>query len=495
MMRVRSFLMLLAALCLAGPALGASCAIYDMASFRSCIALGTAVDHYSLQNDITCSGSDCCAAGHAMLSINSRNGVTIQGNGYVIARRSSQRVCPAIWVQSSSNLLINALQIDEDESVPRCLGDDKTCFSTIEIRDSTNVTLESVGVYHAKAHGVGANSTNGFVLNNSTISNSGVLGVYIGDAALTRLPSKNVSVTNSVIAHTGTNAVTFWNVASPSPGNENLIRGNVIENNHYVGGYLTDTFKPDFNTGGQVFIHSAQSAVIDNNVIANGRCPTCAGFPPPGWRGTFRGIPAVEVGPGRLTNVRINANKILNHTGAFIFANLANVDSTNAIWNNDSRGVERNFHVRNSSWSPNIGSNPIGNYSPSATWSGAPLYRLYSGGFHQEANFRSQHGSSLHEGTFRLATYPLPRGSNRPIYRCLIWTNTNNDFPSLDPGCESPSFYLHSVLGYSFPPGYPGAQPFYRCLVRSSSTDHFVSWNPNCEGQTFVQALGYAIPQ
>jgi hypothetical protein len=490
-MRMHRIISALVVSIFAGPAFAATCNIYDMASLQNCVAQGLAVDTYSFQSDVACWGTDCCT----MLNVSHRSGVTIQGNGRLIARRSQQKVCPAILVNYSSNVSINSLQIDEDEAAARCLGDE-ACPGTIEIRNSENVTLESVGVYHAKKVGVGANDTDGFVLNNSTISNAGVLGVFVGDQAESGKPARNISVKNSVISHTGVNGVTFWNVTAPSGGGDNYITNNIIDNNHYVGGYYTPTFSPYFNNGGQLFIKAAQWTYVANNLIANGGCDSCRGFSPLG--GHYSGIPAIEVGPGTLSYTRFHANRVRNSNGPFIFANSASVDFTNAIWENDSRGMSLDYHVRGGSWFPQTGPNGFGNYTPSAAMSGklhAAIYRLYSAGFHQEANFRTQHGNSVHETTFGLSSYPLPRGPSRPIYRCLIWHTGSNDFPSLDQNCESPSFFLHSILGYSYPAGHPGAQPFYRCLVRSSSTDHFLSWDPNCEGQNFIQTLGYAIPR
>lgn len=471
-------------------ALAAPCTVTDMASLRSCLNQGAAIDYYDIQSDFSCSGADCCAAGEALISLSGRNGVRIQGNNRVITRYGNQKVCPAITLHGATNIAINSLLIDEDASTPRCIGTDN-CPPTIFAYGGSNFMLEGVGIWNAKASGVSVHIVDNFVLNNSTIVHAGILGFYAGAG------SNHVKVQRSVIARSGANGVAFQNVVGGNTQEENLIWNNVLDSNHELGAYVTPSTSPNFANGGQIFVPYARSVGIGFNVIANGRCTDCRGWGP-GGNQPGGGISAIELGnEGPLDFITIYWNKILNHYGPSFFVNGSRMNGNSAIYDNDSRGVLSQWYVRNGgNFKPSQGRNASGDYRPSAYSSGymsGAIQRVYSSGFHQEANWIGQHAGALFERTFHLADWPLPRASNRPIYRCLTWTNTANDFPSLDPNCEG--YYLHSILGYSYPASHPGAQPFYRCLIQSPPYDQFVSSDASCEGHYNAAFLGYFIPQ
>jgi hypothetical protein len=471
-------------------ALASTCTVTDVDSLRNCINQGAAVDYYDIQSDFSCSGADCCASGDALISLNGRNGVTIQGNGHVITRHSNQRVCPAITLHGAANIAISSLQIDEDESAPRCVGNEN-CPGTIYAYEGSNFTLEDVGIWNSKSVGISVHGVNQFLLNNSTIVRAGVIGVYAGGG------STGVKVLRSVIARSGANGIAFQNVLGPNSLSHNLIWKNVLDGNHELGAYVTPLSSPRFVNGGQIYIPYAKSVDVGSNVIVNGRCTDCRGWGP-GGNEAGGGISAIELGnEGWLDYVTISWNKIRNHFGVSFFVNSTKMSGTSAIWDNDSRGVKGLWFSRNTgNFGPSSGRNSYGDYSPSAYSSGylsGAIQRVYSAGFHQEANWLGQHPGALFEQAFRLADWPLPRGSKAPIYRCLTWPTTSNDFVSLDSGCEG--YHLHSILGYSYPANHPGAQPFYRCMIPTAPYDQFVSSDAGCEGQYSHGFLGYFIPQ
>jgi len=142
---------------------------------------------------------------------------------------------------------------------------------------------------------------------------------------------------------------------------------------------------------------------------------------------------------------------------------------------------------------PTFGTNPIGDYSPSANSYGYLsnfIQKMSVSGYLVEANWTWQHPGGVLRATYGLLGYPRARTSMKPIYRCLA--GSTNDFPSLDANCEGAGFSLHSILGYSYEPDFPGAVPLYRCWTGSQ---HFVSTDVNCEGATNVLHLGYTVVQ
>src|SRR5262249_25015042 len=115
------------------------------------------------------------------------------------------------------------------------------------------------------------------------------------------------------------------------------------------------------------------------------------------------------------------------------------------------------------------------------------IHRLNYQGVHEEASIRNERSGATVEAIFVLSPFPRVGAYNRPIFRCFVSGSATRDFPSFDEGCEG--HHLHSILGYSYEPSYPGVLPFYRCRVGG---DHFASWDSGCEGQISEGILGYA---
>lgn len=488
----------------AGPALGTTCTIYDINSLKACLSQGA--DYLDFQGDVTCSGADCCGVdGGGLINLNARSYVTINGNGHLIRRTENQYSCPALRVYGSNNISIVGLRIDEGEETPRCLGKNPfTCVTTVEFTSSSSIYIEDFGVYNAKLNGILVEDVDGFNLNNSVVSNAGVLGVYVGSQ---QHPSTNVWITNSVIAHSGANGLTLQGVhGDVSDGLDNVIRGNVFNTNHIFGAFNEGVSPPNFNDGGQVYIAEASSVAFDYNLIADGHCFNCIGFTPRYSPWTEGAVPAFEFGAsptrggGPIDYVLINSNKIRNvHGAVYVAAQHADIRPTTAIWGNDIKGAlayvythrETGFRLRG----PTFGYDDRTEYSPSGYTGGYLsnyLFRMYnySNGRHHEANWTWQHPNAGLIQTFMLAGYPRPRASSKPIYRCLVSSGTGDDFVSFDMNCEG--FLLHSVLGYSFEPDYPGAVPIYRCLI---GYEHFVTSDPGCGGFINEGMYAYGVLQ
>jgi hypothetical protein len=83
---------------------------------------------------------------------------------------------------------------------------------------------------------------------------------------------------------------------------------------------------------------------------------------------------------------------------------------------------------------------------------------------------------------------PNPATGRHALYSCFIG---NDQFTSLDPGCEGQRVIgLEGWVYSSRPSSWPQKVAIYRCTV-SANGEHFVSSNPGCEGQHTEGVLGY----
>lgn len=459
----------------------ATCHINDVATLMSCMQYKSTYDTFQLTNDVVCGqgpGNSCCSGANSpLLDFNNFQNKILDGNGHRLTRLAQQKACPAIQVSGASNIQISNLTIDENGNVPPC-GPFDGCAPTIEIVDSTDITLNGVHINDGKGNSVNAWGVNGLNFLNSSISNAGVIGLYVGHAVYRQ--SYRLQVRNSVFAGARANGLAIEGAGGTSP-TDNVIANNVFNRNHHHG--LWSDGNGGLYNGGQLYLARASNLTVANNTFGDGRCFNCS----------TSQIWAVEFGTANsadgmtLSNIQLSNNYIFNHLGVGFFLNPNSpVDGTLQISGNKVFGVTSLSNFT----SLNLGSNNVGDAPITLSHEGLNGYELFrlNGAFHFESSWAMP--NTVQEARMALSLSPRPGARRTPIYRCVQSTVAQNDFPSLDANCEGQ--VLHSILGYSFEPGHPGAQAFYRCRVGS---DHFASWDPGCEGQVVDGPLGYAVPR
>lgn len=469
-----------------------TCTISDLPSLANCVNNRSSYQTLQVTANLSCSGQSCCGSGSgggALINLDGSSGISLSGNGFTLTRHLSAslpaKACPAISAASASQVSISNLNIDDDSTIPAC-GVSDGCTGSIYLNGANGITISGVAIYNAKASAVYAWSSNNVSIDQSTVSNTGIIGIYVGDGTYSpATASNNISITNSTIAYSQTNGIALQGVYGT-----NRIENNNIEGNHHHGLWLQPNGLP--YDGGQIYIPNASDVAVDNNVIADGYCDNCQ-------NPMVMGLELA--GEGTLNSLNIYENYMYNSYGSALFLDSGGqIDSSTLVWSNVVRGFT-DFLLNDSGGttlsSATIGNNSVGDSIPTlnleGTWAHT-IYRLSYSGFHEEADTSTERPGATLEGTFVLANYPMPGANPSPIFRCFVNDSTTNDFPSFDRACEGQGFQnLHSILGYSVAPTQPGAQPFYRCAVIGSS-DHFVSWDSHCEGQNVESLLGYAVP-
>lgn len=470
-----------------------TCTISDLPSLTNCVANRASYKAFQMTANVSCSDQSCCGSGSgggALINLDGLNGISLSGNGFTLTRHLSPslpaKACPAISAASSSQISISNLNIDDDSTIPAC-GVSDGCTGSIYLNGSNGINISDVSIYNAKASAVYAWSSNNVSIDQSTVSNTGIIGIYVGDGTYSSATaSNNIAITNSTISYSQTNGIAFQGVYGT-----NRIENNIVEGNHHHGLWLQPNGLP--YDGGQIFIPNASGVAIDNNVIANGYCDNCQN----------QMVWGLELaGEGPLNSLNIYENYLYNSYGSALFLNAGGqIASSTLVWSNVVQGFTDfllNDSGGNTLSGATIGNNSVGDSVPSLNLGGAwahTIYRLNYNGVHEEADTSTERPGATLEGSFVLANYPRPGANSSPIFRCFVNGSTTNDFPSFDRSCEGQgSQNLHSILGYSFEPTLPGVQPFYRCVVIGSS-DHFVSWDSHCEGQNVEGLLGYAVPR
>jgi len=469
-----------------------TCTISDLSSLANCVANRGSYQAFQMTANVSCSGQSCCGSGSgggALINFDGLSGISLSGNGFTLTRHLSAslpaKACPAISASSSSQISISNINIDDDSTIQACAVNDG-CTGSIYLNGANGINISGVSIYSAKASAIYAWSSNNVSIDQSTISNAGIIGIYVGDGTYSSVTaSNNIAITNSTISYSQTNGIAFQGVYGT-----NRIEKNIIQGNHHHGLWLQPNGLP--YDGGQIYIPNASGIAIDNNVIADGYCDNCQ-------NPMVMGLELA--GEGALNSLNIYENYMYNSYGSALFLDAnGQISSNTLVWSNVIRGFTDfllNDSGGNTLSGATIGNNSVGDSVPSLNLHGAwahTIYRLSYSGLHEEADTSTERPGATLEGTFVLANYPRPGANPSPIFRCFVNSSTTNDFPSFDRSCEGQgSQNLHSILGYSFEPSLPGVQPFYRCAVIGGS-DHFVSWDSHCEGQNVEGLLGYAVP-
>ncbi len=316
---------------------GGSCIASDVNSLLACVRTGGANGRIDLSQDITCTGN-CCPNGSALLKINGLRNLKIAGNGHRLLRTNGHRQCSLLDIDNATNISVNNVFLDDDRRVGGCQVTDR-CPRMVHIKSSNNIRFDQVHISHGKGYAFYVQGTDGFGFDNSTLHNSGVLGMYIGHGDNA---SSNIRINGSVFSDNQTNGLAIRGLRGPSI-TSNLVSNNVFIRNHRRGQWaVAPKFGTGFTGGGQLYIAQAENITVRNNVVKDGYCANCFV-----QRKNRSGVSGIEIGlpnTASVRNAQINNNTVTNHDAFGISQNantvLSNVKiSSNQLLNNSS-GVQ-----------------------------------------------------------------------------------------------------------------------------------------------------------
>jgi len=309
------------------------CSAGNVAQLRACADNLSSYDGIALSADMTCTGSDCCAGtGGALIGISGLSNKVFDGGGHRIVRQANQRVCAAVLINQSSNITLRNTAFDDDLSAAPCDPSDN-CASTIDISGSSNVMLDKVTVSNGKAYVVHAWGVNGFTVQNSSVLNAGIIGIYVGHDDYA--PSSRIGIYNSFVIGSRTNGIAVESANGLQDG-DNAIVGNLIQGNHWHG--LWRDANGAVYPGGQLLIVMANHLLVKDNTIGDGYCDSCGP----------NSIGGVELGaaehPNGLHNLQFVSNLIYNQSGNAVYAN-SGVVTDSSIGFSGNRSVSNGFGI------------------------------------------------------------------------------------------------------------------------------------------------------
>lgn len=288
---------------------------------RECIADGEAV---ILTNDIPIDAGDC--EGEAVLDLSNTDGVTIEGQGFSFVRDSGADQCSLIYGQNTKNPTFNNVGFIETQGpeVPTAHQYPKM----LHFVGGCEVCFDNVEVAHAWDYALYTNGVDGFKFKNSTLRDSGALGLYIGHTqGAANDPTTDVEVCDNIFLRNTTNGLAVLG------GNVVSIEDNIFCENHLIGIFPTVPPAPaGFTGGGQLYIAAGDQISVCNNTLKDGACPNCLG----GVHGIEMGI---FNGGATVTNATVKGNTLTNHTGAGIYSNQgATIGTDTTFQGNTSTG-------------------------------------------------------------------------------------------------------------------------------------------------------------
>jgi hypothetical protein len=466
-----------------------SCDITDIASLKRCVAERDKYDQLSLQRDVSCtSASDCCGAGNApLIQLDNVSRRVFDGNGHTIRRGAGTLACNAIRVGKSDDVVIRNLTIDEGERAPPCELAMKGCPETILVTNSKQVRIDNTHIYFGKGYVVNAWGTDGFAFVRSSLSESGIIGLYVGHFKFA--PSKNVVIAESVMARSRANGIALQGAYSDDPRAPVLVIGNFLNRNHWHGLWPVPNVVGGITTGGEMLVADGSNVRVAGNIIGDAACENCV---PRGQSVT--GIEFADVGPAPagVHGLEIDDNYFYNGFNSAIVQNGGSIATDLVIDDNRVDGYDQLDRVL----APGARGRALPpENNPGLAQAGAVTYeaaRLGASGRHRTARLPAAYPGAQVEAVFALSPSPRPGASPWPLLDCRRAGAAPDDFVSTDPNCAGAGKVL-SILGYSFEPGHPSARPFYACRSGKPADDEFLSWDAKCEGQTAVGQPGYAI--
>jgi hypothetical protein len=459
------------------------CVISDITTLKACFAKPDAYESFAFDRDVTCaSEGDCCGAGAApLIRLRELNEKVIDGNGHSL-HRASPLACNTVELDGVRGVTLKNLSIDENEHVPPCAPGVASCPNTIFVNNSANVELENVHIYFGKGYVVRVWHTDGFRFVRSSLSESGIIGLYVGHFKYGS--SRNVVIEDSVIARSRTNGLALQGADAADRATPVLITNNILNANHWHGLWPVPGIKGGITSGGQLLIADGSNIRVTGNIEADGNCENCK---------PAQTVSAIEFAdqvppPGGVHGLMIDRNTLLNGSGIAIYHNPRSLASDVLIEDNRVVG----YHlVDNMSSAAERSGHVLEPPAPLARHGAATyeILRLAAGGVHYSAILAAEHPGARLEAVFALSPSPRPGAPWRPLLRCEAGARQ----VVVAGGKCGGEGQVDAVLGYSLAATDPGARPFFACAA--SATDHFLSWDPACEGRKTLGQLGYARPK
>lgn len=323
-----------------------NCIASDTASLRSCVRNAGSYQRIDIANNIRCD-NNCCPGGQALLSFNSLNGLEVNGHGNRVQRSNNQRQCSLLDIQNASDIRFTSLYLDDDKSVEGCQVNDN-CARMVHIRNSRNIHFSQTHISHGKGYAVYVQATNGFRFENSSLHNSGVLGMYIGHGSNA---SSNVQVIGSRFTDNQTNGLALLGVKGQQMS-DNVVADNVFLRNHRKGQWaVLPRFGTGFTGGGQLYVAEANNVTVRNNVIKDGYCDNCYV-----QRVARSGVSGIELGlPNKssVANADISGNRVANLDGFGIAQNSNSALSNVTVRDNRIINTSSGTHVSGAQTSSN----------------------------------------------------------------------------------------------------------------------------------------------
>ncbi len=305
------------------------CVVRSLSDLNDCANAAQGLDRINIQADLSCTSANCCPTGGALMRFDNVSNLTIVGNGHQLLRQGGQRQCSLLDVTNSRDITLENWTLDDDARVAPCVVDDK-CPRMLHIRTSSDIKLNNVTIDNGKSYVVYVQQVNGFEFTNSTLKNSGVLGMYIGhdDKA-----STNIKIQNSTFHDNQTNGLALLGVTGSSTST-NIVSNNEFRRNHWRGQWqVAPRYGTGFTGGGQMYIAQASGLTIRDNLIADGYCENCFIQSTMG-----SGVSGIELAiPGResVSNTLITNNTVRNHDAWGIFVNQGSTLNSSVVISNN----------------------------------------------------------------------------------------------------------------------------------------------------------------
>jgi hypothetical protein len=252
----------------------ATCTVANGTDLAHCMQNIRAYRRLVFTGDVECTTAEtCCPNGQAPITFNANGNLTLDGNGHHILRHAGQAMCPALSVTRAHDITVQNLTFDEDRTTPPCELKDKTCASAIFVFISKNVLMSHVSVSYGKGYVIKIWRTNGFTFENSTISDAGIIGLYVGQFKYA--PSTDIIIRDSSFIRSRTNGVALDGAYPSSPQAHNIVENNVFIDNHWHGLWPAGHIPGGITSGGQLLVANGRDITVSGNKFFGHPCGNC----------------------------------------------------------------------------------------------------------------------------------------------------------------------------------------------------------------------------
>lgn len=294
---------------------GGTCNASNLNEINNCINIGSAV--VNITQDITCTSGDCT------IKIVDKDCVTLDGNGHEFTRKTSDKTSPTLLIQRSDDIRVTDIKFTDSTGWDSSID---LYVRTLFVYDSTAIFFDNVHIDRSRSYALVLQKSANFTLQNSRITNSGVLGFYIGYRGSANTDAtKNVTIKNNIFANNSTNGLAVHGLE----GTNNVISDNFFTLNHWYGRFKNGNH---FWGGGQVYLGDATNLEFVRNEIRHGHCYNCSDV---NIDNNVHGIELGELNTHTLKNTLIANNILVDNTNCAVLKNpSATIDSTVVITEN-----------------------------------------------------------------------------------------------------------------------------------------------------------------